>query len=145
MRQGKLNPHQFKSFIQHKTRNWWCQSFLVGIQDLYVGMRNEKGFVEDIEHIEMRSLPKLGGVSLETYLYLFYSLNYYSYRFSKLIGLLGYAPIFYYNFYCVCVLLCLMKIVLIQYMNFILIPKQDTSPISVIEVKLCIRLCLTGI
>lgn len=64
VRQGKLNPNQFKSYVQHKTRNWWCQSFLVGIQDLYVGMRNEKGFVEDIEHIETRSLPKLGAVNL---------------------------------------------------------------------------------
>ncbi|XP_023296820.2 decapping nuclease DXO homolog [Lucilia cuprina] len=61
VRQRNLNAFQYKSFLQHKTRNWWCQSFLVGIQDLYVGMRNEKGFVHDIERMEMRSLPKLGG------------------------------------------------------------------------------------
>lgn len=63
VRQGNLNPFQYKTFIRHKTRNWWCQSFLVGVQDLYVGMRNEKGFVQDIERMEMRSLPKMGGVS----------------------------------------------------------------------------------
>ncbi|XP_065367528.1 decapping nuclease DXO homolog isoform X1 [Calliphora vicina] len=61
VRQGNLNSFQYKSFLRHKTRNWWCQSFLVGVQDLYVGMRNEKGFVQDIERMEMRSLPKLGG------------------------------------------------------------------------------------
>lgn len=63
VRQGNLNPSQYKSFIRHKTRNWWCQSFLVGVQDLYVGMRNDKGFVQNIERMEMRALPKMGGVS----------------------------------------------------------------------------------
>ncbi|XP_017485355.1 PREDICTED: decapping nuclease DXO homolog [Rhagoletis zephyria] len=60
VRQGNLNRNQIQSYNRHKTRNWWCQSFLVGIQDIYVGLRNEYGLVDRIEHTEVRSLPKQG-------------------------------------------------------------------------------------
>ncbi|XP_013099876.2 decapping nuclease DXO homolog [Stomoxys calcitrans] len=59
-RQAHSNERQRTSFLRHKSRNWWCQSFLVGIEDLYVGIRNEKGLVRSIEHVETRSLPKSG-------------------------------------------------------------------------------------
>lgn len=69
-RQGPLNERQRFSYLKHKTRNWWCQSFLVGIEDLYVGVRNDKGFVRSIEHVETRSLPKQGAViTIVTFLY----------------------------------------------------------------------------
>ncbi|XP_053967051.1 decapping nuclease DXO homolog [Anastrepha ludens] len=60
VRQGNLNRNQLQSYNRHKTRNWWCQSFLVGIQDIYVGLRNERGLVDRIEHTEVRVLPKQG-------------------------------------------------------------------------------------
>ncbi|XP_067631256.1 decapping and exoribonuclease protein Rai1 [Eurosta solidaginis] len=60
VRQGTLNKSQLQSYNRHKTRNWWCQSFLVGIKDIYVGMRNDQGMVDRIEHTEVRSLPKQG-------------------------------------------------------------------------------------
>ncbi|XP_018789930.1 PREDICTED: decapping nuclease DXO homolog [Bactrocera latifrons] len=60
VRQRNLNKNQIQSYKRHKTRNWWCQSFLVGIQDIYLGLRNEQGQVERIEHVEVRSLPKQG-------------------------------------------------------------------------------------
>ncbi|XP_075156871.1 decapping and exoribonuclease protein Rai1-like [Haematobia irritans] len=59
-RMAHTNERQRIPFLKHKSRNWWCQSFLVGIEDLYVGIRNDKGFVRSIEHVETRSLPKSG-------------------------------------------------------------------------------------
>ncbi|XP_055917098.1 decapping nuclease DXO homolog [Eupeodes corollae] len=53
------NERQQQNFYRFKCRNWWCQSFLVGIQDLMVGYRNDKGFVDEIKHMEVRSLPKM--------------------------------------------------------------------------------------
>ncbi|XP_055848280.1 decapping nuclease DXO homolog [Episyrphus balteatus] len=53
------NKRQQQNFYRFKCRNWWCQSFLVGIQDLMVGYRNDKGLVDEIKHMEVRSLPKL--------------------------------------------------------------------------------------
>lgn len=53
------NERQQQNFYRFKCRNWWCQSFLVGIQDLMVGYRNDKGFVDEIKHMEVRSLPKI--------------------------------------------------------------------------------------
>lgn len=52
------NERQTQNFYRFKCRNWWCQSFLVGIQELMVGYRNDKGFVDEITHMEVRSLPR---------------------------------------------------------------------------------------
>uniref|UniRef100_T1PA75 Decapping nuclease n=1 Tax=Musca domestica TaxID=7370 RepID=T1PA75_MUSDO len=59
-RQGHSKERHRINFLKFKSRNWWCQSFLVGIEDLYVGIRNDKGFVRSLEHVETRSLPKNG-------------------------------------------------------------------------------------
>ncbi|XP_055848204.1 decapping nuclease DXO homolog [Episyrphus balteatus] len=54
------NERQYQNFRRFKCRNWWCQCFLAGINDIMIGYRNESGFVDEIIHMETRCLPQLG-------------------------------------------------------------------------------------
>jgi RAT1-interacting protein len=54
------HPRQVTSYHKFKARNWWCQSFLVGIDRIVVGVRNEAGIVEAIEEVSLRTLKHLG-------------------------------------------------------------------------------------
>jgi RAT1-interacting protein len=54
------HPRQVTNYHKFKTRNWWCQSFLVGIDSVVVGVRNEAGIVQEIEEVSLRTLKHLG-------------------------------------------------------------------------------------
>lgn len=45
-----------KTLLQ-KTLKWFCQSFLVGIEDIYVGFRDDKGFVKTVEKSAVNEMP----------------------------------------------------------------------------------------
>lgn len=57
------NQHQHRNFLRFKTLNWWCQSFLVKVYKLVVGIRNRAGIVEEIQEIPIRDIPKMARVS----------------------------------------------------------------------------------
>lgn len=57
-RRSNMNFKQARNYKRFQTRKWWCQSFLVGIKDIYVGLRNENGLINRIEHVNVSSLPK---------------------------------------------------------------------------------------
>lgn len=40
-----------------KTLKWFCQSYLVGIDDIYVGFRNDSGFVKEVVKFPVNELP----------------------------------------------------------------------------------------
>ncbi|CAH4030758.1 unnamed protein product [Pieris brassicae] len=52
-------PHQQKSYRQYRTKKWWCQSFLVGIDTILCGFRNDNGIVEKLQTINVKDLPKM--------------------------------------------------------------------------------------
>ncbi|XP_047523354.1 decapping nuclease DXO homolog [Pieris napi] len=52
-------PHQQRSYRRYKTRKWWCQSFLVGIDTILCGFRNDNGIVENLQTINVKDLPKM--------------------------------------------------------------------------------------
>ncbi|KAL9891051.1 decapping and exoribonuclease protein Rai1-like isoform 1-T2 [Glossina fuscipes fuscipes] len=59
VREGNVTDRKLYSFLRYKIRDWWCQSFLVGIENIYVGFRNDRGFVQNIECMKTSSLPTL--------------------------------------------------------------------------------------
>jgi RAT1-interacting protein len=50
------NERQLTNFYKFKGRNWWCQSFLVGIQKVHAGLRNDKGIVDQIKTYQIKEL-----------------------------------------------------------------------------------------
>ncbi|XP_039745356.1 decapping and exoribonuclease protein-like [Pararge aegeria] len=60
----KTNRHiessrQEINFKRYKTRKWWCQSFLVGIDTLLCGYRNDDGIVEELKVYNVKDLAKM--------------------------------------------------------------------------------------
>ncbi|XP_052737317.1 decapping nuclease DXO homolog [Bicyclus anynana] len=60
----KTNRHiefsrQEINFKRFKTKKWWCQSFLVGIDTLLCGYRNDDGIVEELKVYDVRDIAKM--------------------------------------------------------------------------------------
>ncbi|GAB0094227.1 Decapping nuclease DXO homolog [Sergentomyia squamirostris] len=53
------NQRQHQNYVRFKLRKWWCQSFLVGIKDVYVGVRSAGGIVHRVEKVSVKSMPKI--------------------------------------------------------------------------------------
>ncbi|XP_055373133.1 decapping nuclease DXO homolog [Condylostylus longicornis] len=51
---------QKRNFLKYKSLNWWCQSFLVNIKRIIVGIRSESGFVFELEKVDVKNLQKMG-------------------------------------------------------------------------------------
>lgn len=54
------HPQQLRNFKRFKLRKWWCQSFLAGIDSVFVGVRNNKGIVEKIERMRVGDMAEIG-------------------------------------------------------------------------------------
>lgn len=59
--------HIFSSLMsflryRHKLLKWWCQSFLVGIETIYCGFRDDNGVVTSVKEFRVRDLPKMAKV-----------------------------------------------------------------------------------
>lgn len=46
------------SFYKYKAIKWWCQSFLVGIKRIIVGLRNDNGIVGSYEEVDIRNVAR---------------------------------------------------------------------------------------
>lgn len=53
------NQRQIDNFHRFKTRNWWCQSHLSNVQKIIVGLRTESGIVNELESINVESMPRM--------------------------------------------------------------------------------------
>nr|CAD7264957.1 unnamed protein product [Timema shepardi] len=54
---------QDMNFRRFKLRKIWCQSFLVGIDTVVCGYRDDAGVVHQLEELELREIPKMTKVS----------------------------------------------------------------------------------
>ncbi|XP_054257492.1 decapping and exoribonuclease protein-like [Macrosteles quadrilineatus] len=50
---------QDTSFKRYKLLKWWCQSFLVGIETIYCGFRDDDGIVSTVKEYKVREIPKM--------------------------------------------------------------------------------------
>lgn len=57
------NERQLQNFYKFKSRNWWCQSFLVGIKDIVTGLRDDNGVVHEITTVELTELVRAAKAS----------------------------------------------------------------------------------
>lgn len=56
VKRRETNQRQLENFYKFKSRNWWLQSFLVGIDAIHVGIRNDAGIVEDVKCMTLKEL-----------------------------------------------------------------------------------------
>ncbi|XP_028038221.1 decapping nuclease DXO homolog [Bombyx mandarina] len=52
------NNKQEINFRRYKCKKWWCQSFLVGVDTILCGFRNDKGIVEELKVFTVKELSK---------------------------------------------------------------------------------------
>jgi hypothetical protein len=52
------NDRQMQNFHKFKTRRWWNQAFLVGIEEVFVGVRNDAGFINEIKSYQLKDLAR---------------------------------------------------------------------------------------
>lgn len=50
------NDRQVMNFYKFKARNWWCQSFIVGIDKIHVGLRDDRGIVKKVKPYCLKEL-----------------------------------------------------------------------------------------
>lgn len=53
-----MNAGQKRSFDFYKSANWWSQSFLVNIETIYAGLRDNQGMVREIREYDVRQLAR---------------------------------------------------------------------------------------
>ncbi|XP_017869130.1 PREDICTED: decapping nuclease DXO homolog [Drosophila arizonae] len=54
----KMTQRQQQTFVNYKSLNWWSQSFLVGIDTIITGLRDDNGLVHDIKEYSVRELHR---------------------------------------------------------------------------------------
>ncbi|XP_053674303.1 decapping nuclease DXO homolog [Anopheles nili] len=58
VKRRETNQRQVDNFYRFKTKNWWCQSFLVNIERLVVGLRDDHGIVHEIEEMKLSDIQR---------------------------------------------------------------------------------------
>lgn len=58
VKRRETNERQMVNFYKFKSCKWWLQSFLVGIDSIHVGMRNDDGIVDEVKRIPIRELSE---------------------------------------------------------------------------------------
>jgi RAT1-interacting protein len=56
VKRRETNERQLINFYRFKSRNWWLQSFLVGIESIFVGIRSDEGIVEEVKKVSIKEL-----------------------------------------------------------------------------------------
>lgn len=52
------NVHQRRTLEKYKFLRWWCQSFLVGIEDILCAFRNDNGIVESLKEYKVSEIGR---------------------------------------------------------------------------------------
>ncbi|XP_050072815.1 decapping nuclease DXO homolog [Anopheles maculipalpis] len=58
VKRKELTQRQVDNFYRYKTKNWWCQSFLVNVQRLVVGLRDDEGIVREITDMKLDDIRR---------------------------------------------------------------------------------------
>lgn len=56
VKRRETNDRQVTNFYRFKGRNFWCQSFLVNVNHIHVGLRNDDGIVDEVIEIPLKEL-----------------------------------------------------------------------------------------
>lgn len=56
VKRRESNERQLQNFYRFKARNWWLQSFIVGINTIHVGVRNDEGIVDEVTAVPIKVL-----------------------------------------------------------------------------------------
>lgn len=56
VKRRETNERQLTNFHKFKACKWWLQSFLVGIDAIHVGVRNDDGIVEEVKRVPIKDI-----------------------------------------------------------------------------------------
>lgn len=56
VKRRETTERQVSNFHRYKSRNWYFQSFLVGIDTIHVGLRDDDGFVDEVRRVSLKEL-----------------------------------------------------------------------------------------
>lgn len=56
VKRRETNERQVTNFYKFKSIKWWMQSFLVGIDSIHVGLRNDAGIVDELQRIKLKTI-----------------------------------------------------------------------------------------
>lgn len=56
VKRRETDARQVFNFHKFKSRNWFLQSFLVGIDTIHVGLRDDNGFVDEVRRVSLKEL-----------------------------------------------------------------------------------------
>lgn len=65
-----------------KLIKWWSQSFMVDIESIICGFRDDEGVVHQLEEFKTRNIPKIANVRVKTYIAINYLL--FARKFSRI-------------------------------------------------------------
>lgn len=51
------------NYLRFTLREWWCQSFLVGIKKIIIGSRDSNGSLNGLDDLTVEDIPKKARVS----------------------------------------------------------------------------------
>uniref|UniRef100_A0A182N928 Decapping nuclease n=1 Tax=Anopheles dirus TaxID=7168 RepID=A0A182N928_9DIPT len=58
VKRKETTQRQVDNFYRFKTKNWWCQSFLVNVQRLVVGLRDDTGVVREVTEMKLGDIQR---------------------------------------------------------------------------------------
>lgn len=67
VKRRETNERQKSNFYRFKLIKWWCQSFLVGIQRVYFGLRDDRGIVDEIDQMNVTDMPNMAKVYVSNF------------------------------------------------------------------------------
>lgn len=59
VKRRETTERQKSNFYRFKLIKWWCQSFLVGINKVFFGLRDDRGIVDEIDQMNVNDMPKM--------------------------------------------------------------------------------------
>ena len=53
------NERQYSNYVKWKLPKWWMQSFLSGVETIFVGFRTKDGHISEIEELPVKEIPRM--------------------------------------------------------------------------------------
>lgn len=121
--------------IKHKENKYikyWLQSYLANVSDIYIGYKDEDGFIhEPIEYIKASDLPKVN----YSFTYYEFNLKFCMFNFRINFGNLQCVLDFYMNFCNMLKEKCHQLIVWILFLHFNIMPNKIHLNVNLLRVK----------
>ena len=65
LKTNKIDQYERRNYtFKKKLLRWWCQSFLVGVENIICGLRTDHGKILKLTNLQISDLPKMSKVKV---------------------------------------------------------------------------------